>query len=153
MYGDNGVMVDFDEVSKVIAASDVFVLGFAHFQERLLVDARSNEREVPLIQVVEPADSAPEQLTRLQRRRPSLGTLRSLTFLGWPYSPNFLVESSVWDRIRDRVGTDTEAEVRAGCDLALRQMRNLHISAAQALLNGEHCYDLWPRLEVSEARV
>ena len=153
MYGDNGVLVDFEEMRKVIASSDIFVLGFAHFPERLLVDARYDEREAPLVQVVEPAGSAPERLTWLHRRRPSLGRPQSLTFVGWPHSPNFLVESGAWDRIRNRVGADTNAEVRAECDLALRQIQNLHVSATQALLKGENCYDLWPRQEVPEARM
>jgi hypothetical protein len=153
MYGDNGVLVDLEKMGKVIAASDVFVLGFAHFQERLMVDARSNQSEAPLIQVVEPASSAPERLNWLYRRRPSLGPPQSLTFLGWPHSSNFLVESGLWDRIRDRVGADTEAEVRTECDLALRQLQNLYLSATQALLKGEHCSDLWPRPQVPETHI
>ena len=151
MYGDNGVMVDFEEIGKVIAASDVFVLGFAHFAERLLVDTRSSQTEPPLIQVVEPAGPG-ERLNWLHRRRPFLGRPQSFTFIGWPHSPNFLVESGVWNRIRDRVGADTGAEVRAGCDLALRQLENLYTSATQALLKGENCADLWPRPEVPEVR-
>src|SRR5688500_4525826 len=103
MYGDSGVLVDLEKIGEVIRASDVFLVGFAHFQESLLVDARSNDIEVPLIQLVEPAGSAPEQLIWLQRRRPSLGRPPSLAFVGWPHSPDFLVESGVWNRIRDRV--------------------------------------------------
>lgn len=153
MHGENGVMVDFEQIGKVIADADVLVLGFAHFGERLLVDARCNEKEAPLIQVVEPAGSAPERLAWLHRRRPSLGRPHSLSFVGWPHSPSFLGESGVWDRLRERVGADVGAEVRAECDLALRQLHNLHTSAAQALLKGENCLNLWPRPEVPEARV
>ena len=152
MYGDNGVMVDFEEIGKVMAASDVFVLGFAHFQERLLVDARSDKREMPLIQVVDPAGSASERLAWLHRRRPSLGLPQSLTFVGWPHSPSFLVESGTWDRLRDRVGAETDGEVQSQCDRALRQMQNLHTSATQAMLRGDHCSNLWPRQEVPETR-
>jgi hypothetical protein len=148
MYGDNGVLVDFDEIGKLIASSDVFILAFPHFAERLIVDARSNEREARLIQVVEPAGSAQERLTWLHRRRPTLGRSRSLTFLGWPHSLDLLVESGVWNRIRHRVGADMEAEVRTECDLSLSQLQNLQISATQALLRGEQCYDLWPHPEV-----
>jgi len=153
MYGDNGVMVDCDEITRIIAASDVFVVGFAHFPERLLVDARFDEREVPFVQVVEPAGSPAERLTWLHRRRPSLGRPPSFSFLGWPHSPNFLLDSGVWEGIRERIGADTQSEVRAQCNLALRQLQNLHISATQALLKGEQCFDLWPRPEVPEARI
>jgi hypothetical protein len=152
MYGDNGVLVDFQGMRKVIASSDVFVLGFAHFPERVLVDARRDQREAPLIQVVEPTGSAPERLIWLQRRRPSLGRPQSFSFLGWPHSPNFLVESGVWGCIRERVGADTQDDVHAQCDLALRQIQNLQTSATQAILKGEDCANLWPRPEVPEAR-
>jgi len=152
MYGDNGVLVDFEEMRKVIASSDVFVLGFAHFPERVLVDARCDQKEAPLVQVVEPAGSAPERLIWLHRRRPSLGRPQSFSFLGWPHSPDFLVESGVWGRICDRVDADTQDDVRAQCDLALRQIQNLQISAARALLKGDDCGTLWPRPEVPEAR-
>src|SRR6266480_7573738 len=143
MYGDNGVLVDFEEMRKVIASSDIFVLGFAHFPERVLVDARCDEREAPVFQVVEQTGSAPERLIWLHRRRPSLGRPRSFSFLGWPHSPNFLVDSGVWALIRDRVGADTQDDVRVQCDLALRQIQNLQISAIRALLKGEDCFTLW----------
>jgi hypothetical protein len=152
MYGDDGVIVDFEVIEKVIDASDVFVLGFAHFAERLLVDARSNEQEAPLVQLVEPAGSPPERLAWLRRRRPSLGLARSVSFLAWPHSPSFLVESKVWDQLRHRVSADIDPEVRAQCDLALRQIQNLDVSASQALLRGEQCFTLWPRQEVKEGR-
>ena len=152
MYGDNGIMVDFEAMGKIIAASDVFVLGFAHFTERLLVDARSNEKEAPLVQLVEPAGSPPERLAWLHRRRPSLGVAQSVSFFAWPHSLSFLVESNVWDQIRHRVCADIDPEVRAQCDLALKQMQNLEVSASQALLRGEQCFTLWPRQEVKEGQ-
>ena len=153
MFGDNGVLVDFEEMVKAIATADVFLLGFGHFNEGLLVDARSNEREAPLIQVVEPTGSAADHLSWLYRTRPSLGRPQSLTFRPWPHSPSFLVQSGVWGHIRDRVGAETDAEVRALCDLAMRQLQNLQVSATQALLKGELSHDLWPHREVPEARV
>ena len=84
MHGDNGVLVDFVEISRLIASADIFVLAFPHTPECLLVDARANEKEGPLVQIVEPAGSAPERLTWLQRRRPSLGAPQSLSFFAWP---------------------------------------------------------------------
>lgn len=153
MYGENGVMVDFEEIGKVIDAAGVFALGFPHFPERLLVDARSNEKEGPLVQVVEPAGSARDRLTWLTRRRPSLGAPQSFGFLAWPHSPGFLVESAVWDRIRQRVGADIDPDVRTQCDLALKQLKNLDVSATRALLRGEQCVTLWPRQEVKEGQV
>jgi hypothetical protein len=152
VYGDNGVLVDFKEIGAVIDDAGVFSLGFPHFPERLLVDARSNEEEGPLVQVVEPAGSMRQRLTWLYRRRPSLGAPQSLSFLVWPHSISLLVQSAVWERIRHRVSADIEPDVRAQCDLALKQLQNLDFSASQALLRGEQCFTLWPPQEVKEGR-
>ena len=152
MYGENGVLVDFEELSVVIDGADVIAFAFPHFPERLLVDARSNEKEGPLVQVVDPAGSARQRVNWLYRRRPSLGPPPSLSFLVWPHSISFLVQSTVWDRIRQRVAADMEPEVRAQCDLALKQLQNLDLSASQALLKGEQCLTLWPPQEVREGR-
>jgi len=152
VYGDNGVLVDFKEFGVAIDDAGVFALAFPHFPEHLLVDARSNENEAPLVQVVEPAGSMRQRITWLYRRRPSLGAPQSLNFLVWPHSISLLVQSAIWERIRQRVGADIEPEARAQCALALKQLQNLDSSASQALLRGEMCLTLWPPQEVKEGR-
>lgn len=152
MYGDNGILIDIEEIGVIIDSAGVFALGFPHFPERLLVDARSNEEDGPFVQVVEPAGSQQKRLAWLHRRRPSLGKPQSMSFLVWPHSISFLVESAVWDRIRHRVSADIEPEVRAHCDLALKQLQDLDLSVSQALLNGSQCFTLWPAQEIKEGR-
>ena len=153
MYGDNGVLVNLEEISKVIAAADVVAIGFAQFPERVLIDARANEEELPLVQVVDPAGSPRERLAWLYRRRPSLAPPHSVSFVAWPHSPALLVQSGVWEDVRRRVGADTEPEVGAQCDLALKQVQNLDVTASLAILKGENCVNLWPRQGVQEGRV
>lgn len=145
MHSENGVLVDFDEITKVIEAADVLTVGFANFPERLLIDARSNERERPFVQVVEPTGSARERLRWLQRRRPSLGVPQAFSFIYWPHSPSFLVESGVWRRICRRAGADEDPAVRTQCDLAIAQLQNLDEELTLSLLKGERCVTLWPR--------
>src|SRR5688572_3198569 len=103
MFSENGILVDFNEINKLIASAEVFTVGFGPFAERLLVDSRSNETETPLVQVVQPKGSAQERVRWLYRRRPSLGMPQAFSFVAWPHSPSFLVESGVWDSIRDKV--------------------------------------------------
>jgi hypothetical protein len=150
MHGDNGLLVNFEEFGVVIDSAGVLAIGFSHFPERLLVDPRSNEREGPLVQIVEPAHSTDERLSWLTRRRPSLGTPRSLTALLWPHSMELLVQSATWERIRRRVSSDIEPEVRLQSEMALKQLQNLEASAVQELLRGIGCSTFWPRKEVKE---
>jgi hypothetical protein len=145
MYSENGVLVDFDEITKLVNTADVFTVGFATFPERLIVDTRSNDRETPMIQVVEPARSARDRMVWLSRRRPSLGVPEAFSFFAWPHSPHFMVQSGIWDRIRRRVDADLDSQVSVQCDLAIKQLLNLDREATYALLKGEHCLTLWPQ--------
>jgi hypothetical protein len=36
MYGENGILIDVEEIGKIIEGAEIFVLGFAHMPERLL---------------------------------------------------------------------------------------------------------------------
>jgi hypothetical protein len=145
MYSENGVLVDFEGIGKLIAEADVFVVGFANFAERLLVDTRSNHKEVPLVQVVEPSTGARARLAWLMRRRPSLGQPEQFSFFAWPHSPSFLGESGVWETIGRRVNSTRNQEVSMQCELALKQLENLDTEAAMAILKGERCITLWPQ--------
>ena len=144
MYSENGVLVEIDEVTKLIDTADVFAVGFSAFDERLLVDVRSNDTETPLVQVVQPKNSAQERVRWLNRRRPSLGTPQTLSFVSWPHSPAFLVESGVWERIRSRVGSDADRDVETQCRLALQRLESLDRKAIVDLIIGEKAITLWP---------
>jgi hypothetical protein len=150
MYSENGVLVDFEEITKLMESADVFTVGFATFPERLIVDTRSNLNETPMIQVVEPARSARDRMVWLSRRRPSLGVPEAFSFFAWPHSPTFMVQSGIWDRLRRRVGADDDVEVGIQCDLAIKQLLNLDREATYALLKGEHCLTLWPHQDDEE---
>jgi hypothetical protein len=145
MYSENGVLVDFDEITRLMNSADVFAVGFATFPERLIVDTRSDLHEAPLVQVVEPARSARDRMVWLTRRRPSLGTPEAFSFFAWPHSPAFMVSSGIWQRLRRRVDADRDSEVGVQCDLAIKQLQNLDREATLALLKGEHCLTLWPQ--------
>jgi len=144
MYSENGVLVDFDEITRLVTTADVFTVAFSNFPERLIVDTRSNDIEAPLVQVVEAARSARDRMNWLNRRRPSLGTPETFSFFAWPHSPGFMVQSGVWDRIRNRV-EEGESQVSVQCDLAITALLNLDRDATFAVLRGEHCLTLWPR--------
>lgn len=143
MYSENGVLVDFDEISRLVVSADVFAVGFSSFAERLIVDTRSNDVETPMVQVVDPARSARDRMNWLQRRRPSLGSPEAFSFFAWPHSAGFLLESGIWERIRNRVEAG-EPQVSVQCDLAMKKLLNLETDATMAVLRGDNCLTLWP---------
>ena len=145
MYSENGVMVDLDDVTKLVREADVFTVGFANFPERLIVDTRSDMKETPMVQVVEPASGPRDRLAWLQRRRPSLGAPRAFTFMAWPHSPSFMRDTGIWDRIREQVNADTDLNIDSQCEQAIRQLQNLDLQATLAVLRGDRCLTLWPR--------
>jgi hypothetical protein len=145
LYSENGVLVDFEEITRLISEADVFTVAFGNFPERLIVDTRSNDRESPMVQVVEPANGARERVRWLTRRRPSLGSPQAFSFFAWPHSPSFLTESGIWDRIRRRVGAERDLGVDVQCEKALTELQNLDSEMALAILKGERCITLWPR--------
>jgi hypothetical protein len=145
MYSENGVMVDLDDVAKLVSEADVFTVGFANFPERLIVDTRSDMNETPMVQVVEPASGPRDRLAWLQRRRPSLGAPHAFSFMAWPHSPSFMRDTGIWDRIRQQVKADTDLNIDSQCDQAIRQLQNLDLQATLAVLRGDRCLTLWPR--------
>lgn len=147
MYSENGVLVDFAEITRIIETGDVFVIGFANFAQRLIVDARSNENETPFVQVVEPTSGARQRLAWLRRRRPTLGEPESFVFFAWPHSADFMVESGIWDQIVRRVVGDYDPAVRVQCEVAIGKLRQLEHDAMIAVLRGDNCLTLWPRDE------
>lgn len=145
MYSENGVLVDFEEVGKLLDSADVFVIRFSNFPERLLVDSRFNSGEIPLVQVVEPANGPRDRLAWITRRRPTLGAPQDFSTFPWPHSPGFLVKSGIWDMIRRKVGAEFDPEVDVQCRLALTQLENLDKQASLAAIRGDNYLTLWPQ--------
>jgi hypothetical protein len=151
MFSENGILIDFDEVRNIVEQADVFALAFANYEQRLLIDTRSDANETPLVQIVEPAGSAPERIAWLRRRRPTLGEPKAFNLVAWPHSPSLLIESGVWERIRKRVGADLDPQVDVQCSLALKRLQSLDLEAILALIRGESCITLWPEPEEEES--
>ena len=54
VFTENGMMVDLEELRKVVENADVFAIGFRTFPQRLIIDARSTDSEGTMVRVVEP---------------------------------------------------------------------------------------------------
>lgn len=95
--------VDISEVLGVVNSAEVFVVMFHLFDRRLLVDARTNGGETPLIRVVDRVRNSDERFRELLRLRPRLPAPDRIVAFQWPRSVRTLVESGVWEAIEHRM--------------------------------------------------
>ncbi len=138
------MMVDLEEVRRVVENADVFTVGFRTFPERLIVDTRSHGDTPPMIRVVEPVATVEERFFWLGKERPMFSVPESFTFFVWPHSIRFFEESGLGDMIRQRVDT---ADADSSQQMAEAIMR-LHILERKAefdAIKGRNYHTLWER--------
>ena len=144
MFTENGLLIDLDEVGKVVDECDVFTIGFRTFPERLIVDTRETEDAGPLARVVEPVSSVEERFHWLGRERPQFAVPERFSFFVWPHSLEFLELCGLGQRIRDRVKASERPEVAQMVDEAMAELRRLERASLQQALAGEGYHSLWP---------
>ncbi len=144
MFTENGLMVDLDELRKVVSECDVFTIGFRLFPQRLIVDTRAMAEEGPMVEVVEPVGTVEERFFWLGKRRPQFGVPERFTFFVWPHSLAFLVDCGLPDRIRERVGAAEPSGASQAIEEALAELRRLEQQSVQEALRGENYHALWP---------
>jgi len=145
LFTENGVLIDLEEVGKVVDASDVFTVGFRMFPQRVIIDARETEEEGPLMRLVEPVDSVEERFHWLGRERPAFGAPERFAFFVWPHSLQFFESSGLAQRIRERLQASERPPVARMVDEVLEELRRLERQAAQQALVGEGYHSLWPQ--------
>lgn len=147
MFTENGLLIDLEEVAKVVDGCDVFTIGFRTFPERLIVDTRETEDVGPLAQVVGPVSSVEERFHWLGRERPAFGVPEQFSFFVWPHSLEFLESCGLGQSIRDRVKASERPEVARMVDGAMAELRRLERTSLQQALSGEGYHSLWPSQE------
>ena len=145
MFTENGLLIDLEEVGKVVDGCDVFTIGFRTFPERVIIDTRETGEVGPLIQVVEPVTSVEERFHWLGRERPAFGVPERFSFFVWPHSMEFLEASGLTQRIRDRLQVSERPEVGRMIDGALAELRRLERRSVQQALVGDSYQSIWPQ--------
>ena len=147
MFTENGVIIDLDEVRKVVEKCDVFTIGFRLFPERMIIDSRAAGEEGPMIEVVEPVGTVEERFYWLGQRRPKFGVPESFTFFVWPHSVPYLEDSGLMDRIRQRVyPLDTEnGDLGRAVAESMIRLHGLEHKATFDAIRGRNYHTLWER--------
>jgi len=148
MYGETGLLVDIKEIETVVQEADVFAAGFRLFPERLLIDPRHNDEEMPMVAIVDPVATVQERFFWLGQHRPSLGMPGSFEFFYWPHSARYLQESGLWQAICDRIVASGFNGARETCDEALRDLIERERRATVEAIRGTHYQTLWSAREV-----
>lgn len=144
MFTENGVLIDLEEVAKVVDTCDVFTVGFRMLPERMIIDTRETEDVGPLMRVVEPVATVEERFHWLGRERPALPAPERFAFFVWPHSLEFFESSGLAQRIGDRLRASERPPVARMVAEVLEELRRLERRAVQQALAGEGYRSLWP---------
>ncbi|MDE3094700.1 MAG: hypothetical protein KGK07_01700 [Chloroflexota bacterium] len=147
MHTENGLLVDIGEIRHIIKDADVFTIGFRLFPERVVIDTRHDEREMPMVAIVDPVASVQERFFWLGQHRPSLGMPKQFMFFFWPHSIGYLEESGVWALVRERVLASHFDGAPETCDAALRDLLERERAATLDAITGARHQTLWSARE------
>ena len=147
MHTENGLLVDIGEIRHIIKDADVFTIGFRLFPERVVIDTRYDERETPMVAIVDPVESVQERFFWLGQHRPSLGMPKQFMFFFWPHSIGYLEESGVWAQVRERVLASHFEGAPETCDAALRDLLERERAATVDAITGARYQTLWSARE------
>ena len=143
MFTENGLLIDLEEVAKVVDGCDVFTIGFRTFPERLIVDTRRTGEEGPMVEVVEPVSTVEERFFWLGKRRPAFGVPERFTFFIWPHSVRFLGESGLADKIREQSNATGCAGASEMVDGAVTDLDRLDRKSTFDAITGRNYHTLW----------
>lgn len=142
MANDEGF--NLEETLRALRESDVVVIGFGWFSERLLIDGRRNDSDGPYIRVVDPVRSPQDRIRQLRKLRPGFGEPESFVFFPWTGRVDGFVEAGLFERILERCDGDQTAEDDARS--ALRKLFELdREDIRQAIAGGEKYHTLYER--------
>lgn len=135
-----------EEVTRVIDTADVLVVRFAILDKRLLVDARTNEKDGPLIAVVPRATSVEERFKSLKMLRPRFPLPEKITSFMWPRHVDTFRSAGLCERIEKRLVALGGEEMIARCEEAFAELsREEKTEVLSAIRGGEGYQTLWQR--------
>lgn len=135
-------MIDLEELHKVVDNCDVFTIGFRLYNERLIVDTRSDDKDGPMLEVVDPVSTVEERFFWLGQRRPSFGVPERFTFFVWPHSIGYLEESGLMDRVRHRFAP-MDADLGKQVSRVIWKLHQLERQATADAITGANYHTLW----------
>jgi hypothetical protein len=144
MESDFGL--DLDDIFKVIDSAEVILVRFQIVEQRLLIDARRNAVEGPMLSLVPRAGSSEERFRSLKRLRPRFAVPERIMSFQWPRQVRSLRASGVWQRICERLGAADSETIRDRCDEIFAELEKLEREETLAAIRGGEGYEtVWER--------
>jgi hypothetical protein len=138
--------LDLDEVSRVIDAAEVLVVRFAILDKRLLIDARTNDTDGPLIAVVPRAQSVEDRFKSLKKLRPLFPLPEKIMSFMWPRHIDTMKNSGVWEKIESRLVSLGGEPMMDQCQQAYRELAHQErLEVLSAIRGGQGYQSLWER--------
>ena len=138
--------LDINEVARVIDSADVIVVRFAILDKRLLIDARTNEQEGPIIAVVAKAGSVEERFKALKKLRPRFSLPDKIMSFMWPRHMETFRKSGLWQKIEARMVQLGGDEMAKRCNEVFEELsKQERAEVLAAIRGGEGYQSLWER--------
>lgn len=143
---ENDFGLDLPEIMKVIDSAEVLVVRFSIVDKRLLIDARRNQEEGPLIKLVSRVSSVEERFRYLKQVRPRFPLPERIMTFMWPRHVEILQTSGVWQHIVDRLAALGHAATVGDCEAVYHELLAEEKAQVVAAIRGEGGYHaLWER--------
>lgn len=128
------------QVLSTIDEAEVLTIFFPNLAKALIVDARRNYEEGPLVKVVNQVNSMEERMAAIEKMRPGLGRVRSIAGIPWTKSIRTLRENGVMSRLEQRLamsGEDMYATTQA-CNAAFQKLQEIEHAQWVDLIKGQN---------------
>lgn len=146
------MMVDLDELRKVVDNADVFTIGFRNFPDRLIIDTRAKDNVGPMVQLVGPVATVEERFFWLGKERPAFDAPERFTFFVWPHSIRYFEDAGLGDMIRQRVYPEDTIDGDIGRQMAesMYKLITLERQSEYDAITGRNYHTLWEREPAEE---
>ena len=140
--------MDLDEVMEVIDTAEVLVIRFAILDKRLLIDARHDEVDGPLVKLVPKTSSVEERFRSLREMRSRFPLPEKIVSFSWPRQVETFRLAGLWARIVDRLIASGHAGVKEQCEAIFGELVNEEKAEVMTAIRGGPSYQsLWQRRE------
>ena len=135
---------DLDVILQAVDTAEVLIVRFPFITKRLLVDARTDNADPPVIALVPHASGIEERFRGVKQARPRLPIPDRIVSFQWPRHAELLRDAGVWQRIVRRVVETGYPQAERSCEAAWRELLAEERREVIAAIRGHERYEtLW----------